>query len=111
MEGVGYFQKMMNEENDKKPRTDEAEVVNEEVNCFSRKEVKNALRRMKKGEAVGADELPEEVCKCMGEMGIELLTRLFNKLLVGEQMPEEWRRSVLIQIYKNKGDAMEATEE
>ena len=41
----------------------------------------------------------------MGEMGIKFLTRLFNRLLMGEQMPEEWRRSVLIPIYKNKGDA------
>ena len=38
----------MNEENDREPRTEEAEVVNEEVNCVSREEVKNALRRMKK---------------------------------------------------------------
>ena len=40
----------------------------------------------------------------MGEMGIEFLTRLFNRLLMGERMPEKWRRSVLIPIYKNKGD-------
>ena len=43
-----YFEKLMNEENNREPRTEEAEVVNEEVNCVSR-EVKNALRRMKKG--------------------------------------------------------------
>ena len=65
----------------------------------------NALRRMKKGKAVGADELPVEVWKCKGKMGIRFLTRLFNRLLLGERMPEEWRRSVLIPIYKNKGDA------
>ena len=41
----------------------------------------------------------------MGEMGIKFLTRLFNKLLMGEQMPEEWRRSLIITIYKTKGDA------
>ena len=87
------------------PRTEEAEVVNEKVNCVSREEVKNALRRMKKGKAVGPDELPIEVWKCMGKMGIKFLTRLFNRLLMGERMPEEWRRSVLIPIYKNKGDA------
>ena len=40
----------------------------------------------------------------MGKMGIEFLTRLFNKLLVGERMPEEWR-SMLIPIFKNKEDA------
>ena len=35
-----YFEKLMNEENDRDPRKEEAEVVNEEVNCISREEVK-----------------------------------------------------------------------
>ena len=99
-----YFEKLMNEENNKDPRKEEAEVVNEEVNCVSREEVNNELRRMKKGKAAGPDELQVEVWKYMGKMGINFLTRLFNKLLMGERMPEEWRRSVLIVIYKNKGD-------
>ena len=99
-----YFEKLMNEENNRKPRTEEPEVVNEEVNCVSREEVKNALRRMKKDKAVGPDELPVEVWKCMGEMGIEFLTRLY-RLLMGERMPEECRKSVIMPIYKNKGDA------
>ena len=40
-----YFEKLMNKENNRNPKTEETEVVNEEVNCVSRKEVKNALRR------------------------------------------------------------------
>ena len=95
----------MNEENNRDPRTEEPEVVNEKVNCVSREKVKNAVRRMKKGKAVGPDELPVEVWKCMGEMGIKFLTRLFSRLLMSERMPEKWRRSVLISIYKNKADA------
>ena len=87
-----YFEKLINEENNRDPRTEEAEVVNER-------------RRVKKGKAVGPNELPVEVWKCMREMGIKFLTRLFNRLLMGERMPEEWRRSMLIPIYKNKGDA------
>ena len=55
------FEKMINEENDRELRTAEAEVVNKEVNCVNREEVKNVLRRMKKGKAVGTDELPVEV--------------------------------------------------
>ena len=84
-----YFEKLMNKEN-----------------CVNR-EVKNALRRMKKGKAVRPDELPVEVWKCMGEMEIKVLTKLFNRLLMGERMPEKWRTSVLIPIYiyKNKRDA------
>ena len=43
-----YFEKLMNKENGREPRTEETEVVNEEVNCVSREEVKHALKRMKK---------------------------------------------------------------
>ena len=50
-----YFEKLMNEENNRDPRTEEAEVVNEEVNCVSREEVRNTPRRMKKGKAVEQD--------------------------------------------------------
>ena len=99
-----YFEKLINEENNREPLKEEAEVVNKEVNCVSREKMKNALRKMKNDKAVGSVELPVEVSKCMGEMGIKFLTRLFNRLLVGKRMPGEWRRSVLILIYKNKGD-------
>ena len=43
-----YFEKLMNEENNRDPRTEEPEVVNEEVNCVSREEVKNAQKWIKK---------------------------------------------------------------
>ena len=56
-----YFEKLINKENDRDPMTEEAEVLNKEVNCVSREKVKNALKRMEKGKAVGPDELPEEV--------------------------------------------------
>ena len=56
-----YFEKLMNEENEKEPRREEPEVVNEEVNCVSIEEAMNALRRIKKGKAVGPDELTVEV--------------------------------------------------
>ena len=72
-----YFEKLINEENDRDPRTEKTEVVNEEIRFVSR-EVKNALRRIKKGKTVGLDELPVEVWKCMGKIGINFLTRLFN---------------------------------
>ena len=49
------MRKLMNEENNREPRKEEAEVVNEEVNCISREEVKNLLKRMKKGKVVGPD--------------------------------------------------------
>ena len=94
-----HFEKLINEENNRDPRTEEAEVVNEKLNCV-RREMKNAMRKMKKGKAVGPDELPVEVWKFLGKMGIKFLTRLFNRPLMGKRMPEELRRSVLIHTMK-----------
>ena len=89
-----YFEKLINEENNRDPRTEEAELVNKEVNCISRKEV-NTQRMMKKGKAVGPDELAVEVWKCIREMGIKFLTRLLNRLLMGDS-------TVLWKLQRNK---------
>ena len=43
----------MNEENNRDPRTEEADVVNEEVNCVNKEKVKNVLKRMKKVKQMG----------------------------------------------------------
>ncbi|KAK3511151.1 hypothetical protein QTP70_032156 [Hemibagrus guttatus] len=59
---------------------------------------------MKSGKAVGPDDIPVEVWKCLKEAAVEFLTSLFNRVLESERMPEEWRRSVLVPIFKNKGD-------
>ena len=75
----------MTETENREPKTEKAGLVNKKVNCISREEVKNALKRMKQGKTVGPDELLVGVWKCMGEMGIKFLMRLFNKLLVGDE--------------------------
>jgi hypothetical protein len=59
---------------------------------------------MKMGNAVGLDEIPIEVWKCLGDVGIYWLTNFFNKILRGNKMPNEWRKNTLIPIYKSKGD-------
>ena len=43
-----YFEKLMNEENNREPRTEEPEVVNEEVNCVSREEVNKSTKKDEK---------------------------------------------------------------
>ena len=41
------------------------------------------------------------------EAGVNCLTSLFNKILAGERMPDEWRKSTLIPTYKNKGNVQD----
>ena len=45
-----------------------------------------------------------KVWKCLGEIALKFLTKLYNITTESERMPEEWRDSVLIPIFKNKGD-------
>ena len=86
----------MNGENERERRLDEAEIVNQEVQQIIAEEVRAAMNRMKTGKAVGPDDIPVEAWKCLGELAVDFLTRLFNKILEDERMPDEWRRSVLV---------------
>ncbi|XP_061629993.1 uncharacterized protein LOC133478218 [Phyllopteryx taeniolatus] len=99
-----YFEELMNEENEREGRVEEASVVDQEVAMISKGEVRKALKRMKNEKAVGPDDIPLEVWKHLGEVAVEFLTSLFNRILVREKRLEEWRKSVLVPIFKNKGD-------
>ncbi|KAK1610242.1 hypothetical protein QYE76_033915 [Lolium multiflorum] len=81
--------------------------------CFVRRiqesEVKEALRRMKGGKAMGPDGIPIEAWRGLGDVAIVWLTKLFNLIFRSNKMPEEWRRSILVPIFKNKGDVQSCT--
>ncbi|KAK3507410.1 hypothetical protein QTP70_019647 [Hemibagrus guttatus] len=99
-----YFEELMDEENDREKRVEGVNSVEQKVDKIRKDEVRKALKRMKSGKAVGPDDIPVEVWKCLGEAAVEFLASLFNRVLESERMPEEWRRSVLVPIFKNKGD-------
>ena len=102
-----YFESLMNTENPREPREEEAERNDQEIEDIDVNEVKAALHKMKNGKAVGPDNIPIEAWKSLGRQGIEVLTKLFNQILSCEKMPEEWRKSILVPVYKNKGDAQD----
>ncbi|KAK3572989.1 hypothetical protein QTP86_011856 [Hemibagrus guttatus] len=99
-----YFEELMNEENEREKRVEGVNSVEQKVDKIRKDEVRKALKRMKSGKAVGPDDIPVEVWKCLREAAVEFLANLFNRVLESERMPEEWRRSVLVPIFKNKGD-------
>ncbi|XP_051780043.1 uncharacterized protein LOC127526921 [Erpetoichthys calabaricus] len=104
-----YFERLMNEENERQKGLDDVEILNQEVQWISKEEVRTATKRMKNGKVVGPDDIPVEAWRCLGEMAVEFLTRLFNGILESERMPEEWRRSVLVPIFKNKEDVQDCS--
>ena len=101
-----YFKQLMNVENDRNERVVEPgeETAVEEI---KEEEVAAAMRRMKRGKAVGPDNIPVEAWKVLGWLGVEILTDMFAKIMETEKIPDEWRSSTLIPIFKNKGDIQE----
>lgn len=76
----------------------------EEVPDFTEEEMSRAVKRMKRGKAVGPDKIPSEFWVKMGDVGCNWLTIFVNKLKNGDQMPRQWRTSYSILLYKGKGD-------
>ena len=64
---------------------------------------------MKGGKAMGPDCIPIVVWKGLGDIGIVWLTKLFNLIFRANKMPEEWRWSILVPIFKNRGGVQSCT--
>ena len=72
-------------------------------------EIGEALKRMKGGKAMGPDGIPIEVWRCLVDRAIVWLIKLFNHIFWSNKMTEEWRRSILVPIFKNKDDVQSCT--
>jgi len=108
----GYFDELFNGSNGvvigDTSMSDE-EINMEYVRRIRRVEVEIALRKMKPKKAVGPDGVPIEVWRCLGKIGIDWLTNLFNKIWTATRIPQDWRKSTLVPVYKNKGDAQDCS--
>jgi hypothetical protein len=101
-----YFDKLFNDESEKIAieLDDSIDTNMRFVRRIQESEVKEALKKMKTIKALGPDDIPIEVWICLGDITIVWLTKLFNIIFRSNKMPDEWRRSILIPIFKNKGD-------
>jgi len=63
---------------------------------------------MKVRKVIGPDNISMEIWKSLGEEGLEWLTNFFNVIFESTTMPQESRQSILIPLYKSKGDAQDS---
>ncbi|CAK9296035.1 unnamed protein product [Gordionus sp. m RMFG-2023] len=73
------------------------------VELFQEDEVRTQMNKMKKGKAKGPNEFPMEAWVGCQE-GVRTMTNLFNKILGEERIPNQWRASTIIHLFKGKGD-------
>jgi len=71
---------------------------------ITKNEIKEALKKMANGKIEGPNQIPVEVWKYLGKAGLEWLSELFNVIFRTAKMPREWRASIVIPLYKNRGD-------
>jgi hypothetical protein len=79
------------------------------VRSIQESEVKDVLKRMKGGKAMGPDGIPMEVWMTHGDVAIVCLNKLFNLIFRSNKMSDEWRQSILVPIFKNKEDVQSCT--
>ncbi|XP_035680006.1 uncharacterized protein LOC118418267 [Branchiostoma floridae] len=72
-------------------------------------EVRRAVKTSPKNKAAGVDGIPVEVITACGKTGIRWLTTIFQKVWAEQCVPEDWRKSVVIPIWKKKGNKKECS--
>ncbi|KAK3895133.1 hypothetical protein Pcinc_001148 [Petrolisthes cinctipes] len=98
-----YFEHLLNKENERLIHGS-GDPNHGMVRDISKDEVELSLKKMKSGKAPCPDMLPVEAWKALGDEGVHILWRLMKEIWDGEKIPEIWRQSTLIPIFKEKGD-------
>ena len=95
--------------NAEKPREEPDELSTTEgaVQCFSLDEVKKQMAKMRKRKACGPDELPIEAIQIILEYKPACIVEEFNNILGTNKMPNDWRNSRMVHIFKGNGDVLE----
>ena len=67
-----------------------------------------AMNKMKLGKAAEPSEVNKDIIIASGTFGVGVMKKLCQRVLDGEGiMSEEWKTSVVVPIFKRKGDVMD----
>ena len=100
-----HMERIMNEEYEWDQNV-QADLVDRPVERISREEMVKALGKMKAGKAAGHSEVSVEMIAASEEIGIDVIVELCQSALDGRGMLDEWVLSVVVPIFKGKGDTM-----
>ena len=71
---------------------------------ISKEEEMDRVRKFKNGKSAGIDEITGEMIKNGGKMVIDWILKLCNKAFMEGIVSRDWRRAVIVPLYKGKGD-------
>ena len=77
--------------------------IEEETPEISMAEVAHAVNQLKRSKAVGYDGISaEEIQAAASDKGLEVMLDLCRNIWKEEQIPNDWKRAVIVPIYKKK---------
>ena len=101
-----YFDKLYNDRNE--VDEDYLETLEESSNKdegppIGRDEVEAAIKRLKLRKAPGVDSITaEEIVAATQGVGLSVIHRLCKRVWEEEELPTEWKRSIIVPIHKKK---------
>ena len=84
----------------------ETGVVEGPVEKVARNEIVETMQTMKSEKATGPSEVRVEMIVASGEIGVKVMMELCQRILDGKEMPDEWKTSVIVPIFKGKGNVI-----
>ena len=79
-------------------------MVEGSIKNVTREEMVIAIKVMKPGKAAGPSEVCADMISASRGVGVSVMVELCQCVLNGKEMPDEWQTSVLVPIFKGKGD-------
>jgi hypothetical protein len=103
-----YFNALLNEEFQwNRDSLEHVDEVSGPCELISVGEVRCAIAEAKIGKAAGPSGVVVEMLKASGEAGVQWVTDICNAVVRDGKIPEDWRKSWMVSVYKGKGDALE----
>ena len=68
--------------------------------------MREAIRKLKQGKAAGLSEITTEMTVAGGRNAEEVMLQLYLQIVDGKGIPDEWKTSVEVPIFKEKEDEM-----
>ena len=70
---------------------------------FTTKELKTAIKSLKRGKSNGPDNIPNEIFIESNPQTMEIHKSIMNSILQTSQIPSQWKEGTLKRLYKGKG--------
>jgi hypothetical protein len=104
--GKNYFSQLLSVHNVSHVGQIEVQMAEPLVPGLSHLEVEIAIAKLTKYKSPGNDKIPAELIQTGGEMLLSAIHKLFNSIWNKEQLPDQWKESIIVPIHK-KGDKMD----